>query len=173
MNLLSTTAVFLACMPAWQECGPRTVADIVKAHGLPLFAAESARVEAIQPRAGTGPCAPRLGRLVTKGFRWIESEAEGRRLANVVLIYCTEPGEGRGWGDLALGAHSVGVRMMEASPLLGSTGPLPLARPFRITLAHVDRDGRVLRTETHNIMELAHDAGAKRGEGGARLPPGK
>jgi hypothetical protein len=145
-------------LAAWQAgAPPRTVGAIVKSQGLPLFAAHSARVQAV----GTGPCAQRLGRLVTTGYRMVESEAEARRLANVVLIYCTEPGERKPWGDLALAAHSVSARMMEASPLLGYGGPLPLARPFRITLAHVDRDGRVLRTETHNIVELAHAAGAK------------
>jgi hypothetical protein len=168
MNLLSTAAsIYLTCFPVFQDCSrPVTVEHVLKAHGLPLFTAQSARVEAVRPKAATGSCVARMSRLVTKDFRVIYTEEEARQLTDTVLLYCTEPEPRRGWGDLALAAHAVGAQMSRASPLLGPEVPLPLARPFRITLAFVDRRGRVLRTETHTIIELAHDSGPiKRSDG--------
>jgi hypothetical protein len=173
MDLFSTAlTICLVCPPA-SDRASCSVDDILKAHGLPLFAAQAAHVEPVGREAGSGFWAPRLSRLVTTDFSAIYSEEEARKLAAAVLIYCTEPGKQKGWGDLALAAHAVGRRMALASPLLGYEGPLPLARPFQITLAHVDRHGRVLRTETHNIVELEHGPRPKQGVGAAEPPCGE
>jgi hypothetical protein len=162
MNLLSTAAILcLTCVPATGDrAPPLTVDDVLKARGLPLFAAQSARVEVVRQNRAAGPCGAPVSRLVTTDFRVIDSEQEARRLTNAVLIYCTESGERMAWGDLALWA-SVPSRMAQASPQLGYQGPLPLASPIRIALAQVDRRGRIWRTETHTVTELVHGTGPK------------
>src|SRR5262245_31523816 len=151
--ILPSMALYLACFPVLPgRFAPAPVEQVLKVHGLPLFAAESARLQAIRENG-----AKRTKRLVTTDFRVIYSPQDARRLSDAVLIYCTEPDpRRRAWGDLALAASSVGARMSRASPLLTSAVHLRLNGPLRVTMAHVDGRGRVRHTETHAIVELTH-----------------
>jgi hypothetical protein len=172
-----TTAAYLVCLaisrdlPASQ---PRTVDEILKEHGLPLFAAKDVRLDASRWTLWAGFWPARASRLVTTGLRPIETKEQACKLRGEVLIYCSEPEKLRGWGDLFLWLHSVGGEMARATPFLGREGPgksvlrmgrdsatdvlpsLPLKNPIKVTLVFLDRRGRVSRTERHDIIELAH-----------------
>lgn len=167
------TAVYLLCLALSRECSvsaPRTVEDVLKEHSLPLYAAKEVRIEARRWTLWDGFWPTRAGRLVTTGLHPIETREQARKLSGEVFVYCSEPAQLRGQGDLLLWAHHVGARMARATPLLGEEGPimkfgraaphprtfaLPLKNPIKVTLVFVDKDGRVRHSERHDIIELA------------------
>jgi hypothetical protein len=169
-----TAGVYLLCLALSRESSagsPRTVDEVLKEHGLPLFAAKEVRVEGRRWALWAGFWPTRAGRLVTAGFRPIKTKQQARKLSGAVLVYCSEPAGVREWGDLMLLAHWVGAEMARATPSLGMEGPnakflrvgpqlkdlsLPLKNPMKVTLVFVDKRGRVRRTERHDIIELAH-----------------
>jgi hypothetical protein len=169
-----TTAVYLLCLALSREFGvsnPCTVDEVLKEHGLPLFAAKEVRVEARRWTLWAGFWPTRAGRLVTAGFHPIETKEQARKLSGEVLVYCSEPAELRGWGDLLLWAHWVGVEMARATPLLGEERPnarflrigpdpkalsLSLKNPMKVTLVFIDKQGCVRHTTRYDLVELAH-----------------
>jgi hypothetical protein len=169
-----TTAVYLLCLALCRQfavSNPRTVDEVLKAHGLPLFAASEARVEAVRWQLWAGFWPTRASCLVTTAFHPIQTPGQARRLAGAVLLYCSEPVPWRRRGDLLLWAHWVGAEMARATPFLGAEGPdanvlrarlepkavpLPLKNPLKVTLVFVDQQGRVSHTARHDVIELAH-----------------
>jgi len=169
-----TTAVYLLCLALSREFGtsnPRTVDEVLTEHGLPLYAAKEVRVEARRWTLWAGFWPTRAGRLVTAEFHLIDTKEQARKLSGEVLVYCSEPAEMRGCGDLLLGAHWLGIKMARAAPSVGNEGPnakfsasvltprlfpLPLKNPMKVTLVFVDKQGHVRHTERHDIIELAH-----------------
>ncbi len=167
-----TTAVYLLCLAFSREfvSTPHTVEQVLKEPGRQLFAAREARVESRRWTLWAGFWPTRAGRLVTVGFHPIETKEQARKLSDEVLIYCSEPAELRGRGNLLLWAYWTLEHMAQATPFLGSEGPnasylrmrpaplapsLPLANPIKVTLMLVDRQGRVRHTERDDIIELS------------------
>jgi hypothetical protein len=170
--LVALTALALASW-LWidsRRSNARTVDQVLKEQGLPLFAAKEARVDDKRWTLWAGFWPTRAGRLVTAGFHPIETKEQARKLSGEVLIYCSEPLELRGWGDLALWAYWVGIEMARSNPFRGMEGPnakllrvgpdpnamsLPLRNPMKVTLVFLDRRGCVRQIERHAIIELA------------------
>src|SRR5262245_46074840 len=161
--------VYLLCLALSREfavSNPRTVEEVLKEHGLPLYAANEVRVEAKHWTLWAHFWPARAGRLVTTGFHSVETREQARKLQGEVLIYCSEPIPLQAWGDLLLGVHEVGRAMAQATPLLGAEGPeanflrvgpkpraisLPLKNPMKVTLVFLDKEGRVRQVERHDI----------------------
>lgn len=149
------TAVYLVCLALSREFSagnPRTVDDVLRVHGLPLYAAKEVRVEAPRWTLWAGFWPTRASRLVMVGFHPIETKAQARKLSGEVLVYCSEAGKLRKRGDLLLWSSWVGARMARATPFLGYEGSkanflragprrrafsLPLDNPMKITLESV------------------------------------
>jgi hypothetical protein len=132
---------------------PRTIDEVLKDHGLPLFAATDVRIQSTWDEMWP----VRANRLVTTGFRTVESKEQVKRCAGGVLIYCAESGESRELGDLILRLHAIAERMARSSPQAGELlGPpsLPLKAPMKVALVFVDKQGRVQRLERQAVVEL-------------------
>jgi hypothetical protein len=169
----AATAIYLFCLALSREFAvqPRTVDEVLKERGLILFAAKEVRVDKVRWALWAGFWPTRAGRLVTTGFHPIETKKQARNLSGEVLVFCSEPAELRGWGDLALWSHWVNAQMARANPFVGYEGknsrlsrvaakpralPLPLSNPMKVTLMFIDKKRRVQRTERHDVIELAH-----------------
>jgi hypothetical protein len=169
----TTPGVYLLCLALSGDAGALpTVGDLVKQQGLPLFAAKQVRVEALHwvPRPGQWPAL--ASRLVTVGFHRIDTAAEACKVSGEVLISCSEPVPGGAWGNLVLWLHAVGGDLARATPFLGREGPggnvlwnrpdpaaappLSLTAPVELTLAFVNGQGEVYRSERRQVLELAH-----------------
>ena len=149
------TAVSLLILVLGHESAatPRTIDDVLKDRGLPLFAATDVRIQSTWDEMWP----VRANRLVTTGFRTVENNEQMLRCAGEVLIYCAESGESRELGDLILRLHAIAEQMAHSSPQAGELlGPpsLPLKAPMKVALVFVDRQGRVRRLEQHAVIEL-------------------
>lgn len=162
MHALAVT-VYLVCLALSREftaSSPHSVDEMIRDHGLPVFAANDARVENRRWVLWAGYWPTRAARLVTTGLHPVESKEEAQKLDGGVLFYCSEPAPWRSRGDLLLWTFWVGAKMARAAPYLDQEGPnarlkqqgavndpgnapfLPLSNPMKCTLVFLDRRGR-------------------------------
>jgi hypothetical protein len=149
------TAIYVAILLFGGEFAnaPRSIDDVLKNHGLPLYAATSVQIQSTWDE--TWPA--RANRLITVGFRLIETEEQARKLSGGIIIYCSEPKSSRGLGDLILGLHATAENMARSSPMAKELlGPptIPLKAPMKVRLVFLDGRGGVKRTERRDIIEL-------------------
>jgi len=149
------SAVYLAALLFGREfaIAPRSIDDVLKKHGLPLYAATTVQVQSTWDEMWPA----RADRLTTVGFRLIVTEEQARKLTGGVIIYCSEPRATRGLGDLILGLHATAENMNRSAPMARELlGPpsLPLKAPMKVRLVFLDERGGVKRSERRDIIEL-------------------
>src|SRR5262245_20661308 len=131
---------------------PRSVDDLLKNHGLPLFAATTVRIQTTRDELWPASA----DRLITDDFRMIKTRDEALKLSGGVLIYSAEPAASRALDDLILQIHAMAQQLARSSPeaaeLLGPPS-LPLTSPLRVRLVYLDEHG-VRRSERHEVIEL-------------------
>ena len=154
MSSVATT-IYVALLLFGREFAnaPRLIDDVLKKHGLPIYAAATVQLQSTWDEMWPA----RADRLTTVGFRLIETQDQARKLTGGVIIYCSEPRTSRGLGDLILGLHATAERMVRSSPMAGELlGPtsIPLKAPMRVRLVFLDGRGGVKRTERRDIIEL-------------------
>jgi hypothetical protein len=174
MTLAAMMAVWLACQlslpPSGDFHNERTLDEVLRAHGPPLFSARAAATE--QPRwVLWGRFVPvRAERLVASDVQLVDPDKRPRP-AGRVLVYC-EGNVRNGWARLELWALVVRAEMERATPFLDDEGPgkrlLQVGSgkggrsryayqtdPIRVTLVSVDGKGAVTRIATTRIRELS------------------
>jgi hypothetical protein len=147
----------------------RTLGEVLRAHGPPLFTARSATIE--QPCwVLWGRILPvRARRLAASDLQMVDHD-KLPKLAGRVLIYC-EGNVWNSWAKLELSVLFLGADMARATPLMGREGPgqrfleigpdnrdggryITQTDPIRIILIYVNERGAVDRIGMTRIREL-------------------
>ncbi len=166
-------AVVLACQLYLPDPGrfrnERTLDEVLRTHGPPVFTARTATVEQLRWVLWARCLPVRAGRLVVSDLQQVDP-AKRPRPTGRVLVYC-EGNPRNGWARLELFAVVLGREMKRATPFLGEEGPgkrllqvgpgkggrsrfVVPTDPIRVTLVWVDGRGKVSRVETTRIREV-------------------